>query len=74
MKADEAELLRTMQKATREHMEYTVPVIKIISDATINDKRAYYILKKWTDKGLYEYGVSIAYGWLTDEGINYKID
>lgn len=32
-------------------------------------KRAEYILKKWTDKDWWDYGVSLRTGWLTEEGL-----
>lgn len=31
-------------------------------------KRQYYLLDKWTDKGFWEFGVSMRSGWLTPEG------
>jgi hypothetical protein len=34
----------------------------------MNHKRAWYILRKWSDRGLYDYGISLDLGWLTDEG------
>ena len=33
-------------------------------------KKQYYWLDKWTDKGFWEYGVSLRSGWLTAEGKN----
>jgi hypothetical protein len=43
-------------------------VRQIVLDSRVNHKRAYYLLDKWVNKGWYEYGVSIAAGWLTKEG------
>lgn len=40
------------------------------SDFPINYKRAHYLLQKWTDKGLYNYGVSVDLGWITPVGAN----
>lgn len=36
----------------------------IIESLPINNKRAHYLLEKWSDKGLYDYGVAIDLGWL----------
>lgn len=35
----------------------------------IPDSRSYYIGSKWTDKGWWDYGVSLRSGWLTPKGI-----
>lgn len=35
----------------------------------IPPKRAWYLLEKWTNKGLYDYGVSLDLGWITKKGI-----
>lgn len=32
------------------------------------DKRTLYLLAKWSDRGWWEYGVSLRGGWLTSEG------
>lgn len=37
-------------------------------DFRLHHKRAWHLLSKWTDKGWYEYGVSLDLGWLTPEG------
>lgn len=34
----------------------------------MDGKRAAYLLRKWTHKGLYEYGVNLELGWLTETG------
>ena len=31
-------------------------------------KRAWYLLKKWTNEGWYDYGVNLELGWITEEG------
>lgn len=47
----------------------TTPRDLINSDKiNINYKRAWYLLEKWCSKGLYEYGVTLDLGWLTDKG------
>lgn len=38
---------------------------------SVNYKRAWYLLEKWSNKGLYDYGVSLDLGWITDKGIKY---
>lgn len=42
-------------------------VLRCVVNMEMNHKRACYILGKWTDRGWYEYGVNILYGWLTDK-------
>lgn len=37
-------------------------------DFYIHHKRAWYLLEKWSNKGLYDYGVTIDLGWLTTKG------
>ena len=41
---------------------------------TIHHKRAWYLLEKWSDRGLYDYGVTSDLGWLTDEGKQMAIE
>jgi hypothetical protein len=41
----------------------------IPSDFIMNEKRMLYILSKWESRGLFECGVSLVTGWLTDRGI-----
>lgn len=36
---------------------------------TIHHKRCWYLLEKWTGQGLYDYGVTLDLGWLTDKGV-----
>jgi len=45
-----------------------VSVRDIIAHSPINNKRAYYLLEKWSNKELYEYGTTIDLGWLTEKG------
>jgi hypothetical protein len=40
----------------------------LVHELGINEKRAAYICQKWMGKGLYEYGVNVLAGWLTDKG------
>lgn len=36
----------------------------------MNYKRAWYLLEKWSNKGWYDYGVTLDLGWVTDKGEN----
>jgi hypothetical protein len=36
----------------------------------MHNKRAWYLLNKWSRKWWYEYGTTLDMGWLTDEGIS----
>ena len=67
MKDDEKELLETLQRRTVED-ENMPRVRQVIIDIEMNEKRAAYILSIWTDKGWYDYDVSVMAGWLTDSG------
>jgi len=66
MKPDEKEFLKRCQQSKRE-----IRVRDIINsvDFTMNYKRAWYILEKWSGKGWYDYGVSLDLGWMTEEGM-----
>jgi hypothetical protein len=39
----------------------------IINRMPINHKRAWYLLKKWCDKNLYEFGGSLDLGWIIEK-------
>lgn len=68
MKQDEQELLAAMrERAALGERGY---VRDVVGWLCLNDKRAAYILEKWTNKGWYDYGVNVFAGWLTDEGMN----
>jgi len=58
MKPDERALLLTA--LTDRPSLYSAP--------EMNHKRRAYILRKWTERGWWEYGVSLRTGWLTPEG------
>ena len=36
---------------------------KVIANASIDEKRAQYILEKWTKRGIWNYGISAFAGW-----------
>jgi hypothetical protein len=44
------------------------------SGFSIPYKRAWYLLEKWSDRGLYDYGVTSDLGWLTDKGKQLAIE
>ena len=48
--------------------KYNVREIINRPEFPIHHKRAWYLLRKWSDKGWYDYGVTLDLGWLTDEG------
>ena len=64
MKPDESTFFKSLRRTDGE-----LPDVRgLINAQGINPKRATYILDKWEEKGLYEYGVSVMHGWLTDAG------
>jgi hypothetical protein len=40
----------------------------------IHYKRAWYLLEKWSNRGLYDYGVTSDLGWLTEKGKQLAIE
>lgn len=64
MKEDE----RTLMKALATEGRHTRDVV---DDLGMNHKRAAYILEKWTDKGWWDYGVSVMAGWFTERGVEW---
>jgi hypothetical protein len=64
MKPDEKLLLDTIKaRTTLKDFPYVRDLVKELG---MNEKRASYILEKWTDKGIYSYGVSPFAGWLIE--------
>jgi len=66
MKPDERKFLTELQR--RAKLENFPKVRQIISELGMNEKRASYILLKWTGKGWFNYGTHEFTGWLTEEG------
>lgn len=74
MKEDEKAFFRTCLKfisiqgvPKHEHREVTPrTIIQIISEF-MNYKRCWYLLEKWSDKGFYNYGVTVDLGWFEAE-------
>ena len=57
MKTDEIQLMLSLLSKACEQVCVQMP-----------PKRRRYLLNKWADRGLYDYGVSLETGWLTPEG------
>ena len=57
------QLLKITKKKPRE----------LIDELPINRKRALYILKKWSEQGKYDYGVSLDLGWITEQKDNKEL-
>lgn len=64
MKQDESTFFISLQRLNGE-----LPAIQALIQAQgLKPNRAIYLLNKWGEKGLYEYGVSVLHGWLTPAG------
>lgn len=64
VKEDEKILLAAIRKAG-EFKQF--PYVRfIVHDLGMSEKRAAYILEKWSGRGEYEYGVNVLAGWLTE--------
>lgn len=70
MKEDEIKFFKTMVKYCRQMRNgkmcgCVMPdyIISILSEF-IHYKRCYYLLRKWSGMGFYEYGVCLDMGWL----------
>lgn len=63
MKQDEKDFLVEIFKTNKKPRE-----IINSSDFEINYKRAWFLLRKWCDKDIYDYGVTLDLGWLTEDG------
>ena len=64
-KQDEVELMRYL-------LDSEAP--NLYAHDFMNIHRLYFILFKWTDVGLWEYGVNARSGWLTDAAYDLDID
>ena len=65
MKPDERTLLLARADVPAGQHVY---VRDLVHRLGINEKRAAYICDKWTNKGWYDWGVSVLAGWLTAKG------
>ena len=78
MKEDEKKFFKLCYKMCRKEcgLSFLVPerglmprdIIRILEEyGQIHHKRAWYLLGKWSDKGLYTYGVTLDLGWFTNK-------
>lgn len=69
VKADEIELYNELWARCPIDAPYKdrERVRDVIASLDINEKRALYLLDKWSDRGWYEWGVVIDGGWFTPE-------
>ena len=68
-KPDEIEL---WNKVKNKEQNKSIKWEKIGQYLGIPMKRLYYILDKWTDNDIIEYGVSVRYAWLTGKQLDVK--
>jgi hypothetical protein len=74
MKDDERRLLLAVAGLRPSWPFQPIPVDRrmwprdIIPTIGIHCKRCWYLLKKWSRKGWYDYGVTVDLGWLTEKG------
>lgn len=69
MKPDERAFLEEcLQRCERETFNNFVVVRPrdLINEGRINHKRAWYLLDKWSRRGLYDYGVNLDLGWFDE--------
>ncbi len=71
MKPDEILLLKTLYKERPKPLPTNDSqfVDDIGERLGMHTKRTLYLLDKWTDKGWWEYGVSLRTGWFTELGL-----
>ena len=46
-------------------------VLACVATIPIPENRLYYLLEKWSGKGLWDYGVTCRSGWFTDDGLDW---
>lgn len=66
MKDDEIRFFRTCWRCRNSRRINICDLIYIVSEF-IHYKRCLYLLKKWSDIGFYDYGVSLDLGWFYHE-------
>ena len=70
MKNDEKALLKAFSNSNEEY-----PRIRDIAKLLgMHEKRLFYIVCKWSEKGFYDWGTSSDLGWLTPEGKTWAIE
>ncbi|MCJ7482674.1 MAG: hypothetical protein MUO31_06885 [Thermodesulfovibrionales bacterium] len=76
MKEDEKQFLRMIYEKCVPFGNKNYSVRDVINNPKcpiVSYKRAWYVLGKWSSAkmGLYDYGVTIDLGWLTEKGIDF---
>jgi hypothetical protein len=66
IKADELRLFGELRN--RSAGGARVYVRELVRELGMNENRAAAICEKWTGRGLYDYGVNVLAGWLTEKG------
>ena len=69
MRPDERQFLLTLLAERGCRGRFRRSPRQLARDLGMNEERAIYLCGKWTEKGWYDWGVSVAAGWLTDEGV-----
>lgn len=69
MKDDERQFLAALSVNRPRQIADGVFATDVATKIGMNEKRALYLLGKWTDKGWWEYGVSLRSGWFTAAGL-----
>jgi hypothetical protein len=75
MKPDERALLEHLLAVTREHKargEFA-HMRRFVEAYPINQKRAWYLLGKWYDKGWFDCGVSLGAGWFNEDALPHDV-
>lgn len=67
IKDDEIEFLQYLISKCNNGNGYCQPGRDAVAEYNMNDKRKTYILNKWDNKGLWDYGVSLYSGWFKTE-------
>lgn len=76
IKDDERYFLQRMQAETggaygQKRPRKTARDIINEPDFPIPYKRAWYLLEKWSNQGVYDYGVTVDLGWITEKGMEW---
>jgi len=69
VKDDELRYMKALANLRTSSMSLDPLADYVAEQLGINHKRADYILRKWENKGWWDYGVSLRAGWLTADGM-----
>lgn len=61
--------LINLAKQDNKDIGYFNPGRSVLEKFTMNSKRKYRILLKWSDKDIWDYGINICCGWFTPEAV-----